>query len=194
MKIFHTLSWVPGATACFCGMVIHDPSSFVCYPDYYSCGFDLETQIGWTWHWIDFGISLSSCTLEMSFNIMSIVWVYQKRKQIETLAASENRRREIKLLIQCFIIGMFFTLCTFTFALDNVLELNSVTAFLVTEFIWILNHCVNPLVYLSVNSRLRSKFIKLLFRGKCGKPAAAVGPATASVPVPPTGGSNIRHA
>lgn len=167
MKLLHALTWAP-AIICLYGTVIHDPPAFMFFPEVFAWGFNLDSGMGYVWHWIDCAISLAAGSVEIVFNVFSLFWVHQRRKEIQNFAASENRRRETKLLLQCFSMGCAFILTVFVFTFANVLGWSSVTACVSVQLVWLMNHSVNPLIYLSVNTKLRRSFVKFVTSGRCG--------------------------
>lgn len=157
---------------CFYGNVLYQPRPF-CYfiLDSYTWAYDETTELG---RFVSNGGNLvfdSICTItEMSFNILSLIWVHKTRKLVQTsIGASDNKKREIKLFAQSFILGCFFSAVYIYFVTLYALGANSLTTILCFQAVWTLNHSVNPLVYLSVNTKLRNRVLNILTCGKLGQ-------------------------
>lgn len=127
---------------------------------------DIETPVGSFLHWNNFVFSFICSALEMTFNILSLRWVHKTRKNIQSLPAPENRRREIMLLIQSTLIGSVFASSHIFYTIVMGSGINSAIADVAVHCVWMFNHCDNPLVYLAVNGKLRRAFLKFV---SCGK-------------------------
>jgi hypothetical protein len=103
--------------------------------------------------------------LVTGFNVRSLYWVHKSRTQIESVAiqgASENRKREIKLVIQCVIIGVIYTVGTLFFCIvSSVRMTDSIGQYVATHFIWMFTHVQNPIIYIAFNKRLHERFLEL---------------------------------
>ena len=172
----HISAWAPVALLCFYTNVIHDQPSLIFHREFFAWGFNLQTRMGELWHWINFGTNTLTSILEMGFNISAMIYVYKTRKEVQHVVVSENRKREVKLLFQCFIVGCFFVLANVMFTIAFALGWSSRVAFLCTQASWTFNHCVNPLVYFGVNTDLRKSFFRFVSCNKCCKPSNAVVP------------------
>jgi hypothetical protein len=136
-------------------------------PESYSWNFEQTTALSRGLFWANFGFDTICAVLEMGFNVASLIWVHKTRHQIQSsVSTSENRKREIKLLLQSFILGCIYGATYLVFTIVFAFRLTPLTARLCLHGVWISNHSVNPLVYLAVNRRLRERVMRLLMWSK----------------------------
>jgi len=146
-------------------MVIHKPTTFLFFRDFFAFGFDTTTKFGNILHWVNFAFNCAMVIIEVTFNIMSIWCVRKITSQTQSETVIQTQKREIKLLIQCVIISCVLLAATIIFGLSNALAWDTKEEFLGIQAGWTFNHCVNPMVYLSVNTTLRKSFIRFV---SCG--------------------------
>lgn len=159
MWAMHLAPWTFFAVSYFYAGLI--TKSFGFSPQTFTWGFDKSTSYGYFLHWYNTVFNATCAAIEMLFNVLSLVYVHQSRKSIQNVATTENQRREIKLLIQCFILGLIFTMTNILFTIVLTMGWKTPAVLLCMQFTWTSNHCVNPVVYLSINKRLRQKLLKL---------------------------------
>lgn len=151
---------------CFYGDILSGTNLFPFLSTYYTWAFNDKTQLGATFNWLNLAFDSVCTAVEMGFNIMSLTWVHRMRKRVQNMPTEENWRREVKLLIQCVILGCIFTATYLAFTVVSAFKLVTLTSCLVMQGIWTFNHCVNPIVYLTVNQRLRKRAVQFIFGGK----------------------------
>lgn len=140
-----------------------------------------ERFFGQFLQWEHFVFNLICGSAEMTFNIMSLVWVHKTRKQIHSVSNKKNRNSEIKLLIQSLVVGIIFTTTPIYYTILIAAQLNSTWVILGFQYLWTANHCNNPIVYLLVNSKLRKEFFRLITCRK-NQHTTIVGVSSAQVP------------
>lgn len=135
------------------------------YPDLVA--FFLEDFYTWNLnknHWYGRGIStfnlihdLLCSFVNICFNAMSLAWVRKTMKQVQSVENAANRKREIKLFVQCLIDSSFYAgTCighTFIYFLAQYMEPYH---FLIAHIFWIANHIVSPIIYIAYNPKLRA--------------------------------------
>lgn len=163
----HTIPWI----VLFAFYSIAAATAFpeaTCYftAPFYIWEFNLEILWGKYLFWHNFVFNFLCAAIDTAFNVVSLKWVHETRKTIISLTDKKNRRREIKLLIQCLIIGAVFAMTSIMFTIVYAAGYggNQVVC-VIQHYVWTMNHCINPMVYLSVNSRLRQRFVQWI---SCG--------------------------
>lgn len=134
-------------------------------PIFFTWGFEISTRLGEFMHWFNFTLNSLCALTETTFNVMSLRWVHKMRKSIgPNIASIANLRREVKLLLQCVIIGFIFTMAEILFTM--AIFKPSIGMFLIMQAVWMLNHCINPLVYFCMNRAFRKRFLILITCGQ----------------------------
>lgn len=156
------MPWLIISTACFCIICLPSPPPELFVPEVFTFLFT-GTPIGLYLLWFKFASDITCGILEMGFNILSLRWVHRTRNSIDSVATANNRRREIKLLIQSFVVGSVFASSSgVLYTIVMGAQINSAMAALAMHCLWTFNHCVNPIIYLLLNSQLRKGFLKLI--------------------------------
>lgn len=163
----HIGAWLLLGIPCFYANIIYPADRlFPFLPSFYTWGFDPTNPLAHGYNWLNMVFDSCCTTVEVCFNVLSLIWVHQTRKQVQTVTTSKNRKREIKLLIQSVILGSIFTATYIIFTVAAFMPVVTVNLCLLFQGVFTFNHSVNPMIYLSVNARLREKVIELLTCGK----------------------------
>lgn len=137
-------------------------------PPVFTWGFNPFTEYGHVLHWNNTIFTSICAAVEIVFNIMSLTAVHKMRKSIQSVSTTENMKREVKLLIQCFILGMVFLLTDVLYTIVATMGVTTPGALLFVQYTWTTNHCINPVVYLTVNTKLRRRLLGMVTFGKYG--------------------------
>lgn len=187
----HSAGWIIFTPFFFFSVFLSVDPILILYQSLFCWGFAVGTPNGIILNWSNCAWNGVCSILEMAFNILSLRWVHKTRNQIQSISAADNRRREIMLLIQSFVVGFFFTMANILFSFFIGFEITYPMADLVMQCVWMFNHCNNPIVYLTVNGKLRRAFLKFITCGMYGKPKQ-IHTATISAPGGPMNSSQGR--
>lgn len=129
----------------------------------YSWMFNTKDVYGNALSIVNITSNLICAALVTGLNIRSLHWVRKTRQQIQSLENVENRKREVRLFIQCAITGTLFTFAVMVFFVVSTLGLggHNVIMFVLTHVGWMMIHLENPLIYFAINGRLRRRFLRL---------------------------------
>lgn len=162
----HVVPWVFFSLFYFPSTLVYNEFGFV--PQVFTWAFDPNTNYGHFLHWNNTVFNGICASIEITFNLLSLATVHKMRKSIQNVATYENQRREVKLLIQCFILGLVFTMTDVLYTIVITMGWTTPAVLLCMQFTWTSNHCINPAVYLSLNTRLRGRFIRFVTCGRYG--------------------------
>lgn len=150
---------------CFYTNVLHGAGpTFPFIPQFYTWDFDSALEVGRVFTWVNIVFNTACTVTEMTFNIMSLMHVRKIRKQIQILNTDHLLKKEIKLLLQSFILGCIFIFAHIFFTVVFIVGEPSVGVTLAVQSVWFINHSVNPFVYLAINTRLRKHFVAVFKR------------------------------
>lgn len=172
MWALHTAPWIVFGILCFYPQAMRKELHFI--PEYLTWSFDMSNTLGEVMHWFNFVFCSLCAIVETTFNVLSLIGVHKMRKLIGDQVSSQNQRREAKLLIQCFIIGCFFVAAEVVFTIAYACGWSTQGKLLFMQLVWTSNHCVNPIVYLIMNQKLRARFLDLITFGRWQKTTASV--------------------
>lgn len=164
MWFMHITPWVFFISFYFYGCIFANAGFFV--PSLFTWAYNTATPYGLYLHWHNAAFNSTCAITEIVFNALSLHTVHKMRKSVKSVSTAENQRREIKLLVQCFVLGLVFMLTEVLFVTIITNEWFTPSLLLGMQFTWTANHCLNPLVYLTVNGKLRRRLVRLLTCGK----------------------------
>lgn len=125
--------------------------------------FNMDTPVGHGAATRNLGYcSMCACLITV-FNVISLYGVRKMRRQIQSVETRENRKREVKLFLQCAITGNFCILSVILFFMMTFWELTSVASSVVMHVVWVILHVQNPMVYFVINTRLRERLMSLFW-------------------------------
>lgn len=126
------------------------------FPFLYTWGLNTDHTYGEFMAWYNLSHDMLCSFINCCFNVGSILWIRNSRKQIQSMDTTNSRKREIKLFIQCFITSMFYvTVCVMYAIVFKVAQIMAPYHFMICHSLWILNHCVSPFIYFAFNPKLR---------------------------------------
>lgn len=154
--IFVLFCWFVSASFYSC-MIFYPNTLFIWYNDYFSWGFDEESSFfGYYLQKQNTATNILFAVLQTLFNVKTIVWLRRTRNQALSISESKNRKREVKLFLQCLANGIAFVSAAVMYALFYaVSKYATSTHFLFMHFAWIFHHLVNPIIYFCFNKQLR---------------------------------------
>lgn len=137
--------------------IFYPKTLFVWYPAYFSWGFDEDSSLfGYVLQKQNTTTNIIFALAQSYFNVRTIVWLRRTRRKMLTLHESKNQAREVKLFLQCFLTSCVFCIAAILYAVFYALkQYASPIHFLLMHAAWISHHLINPIIYLTMNAKLR---------------------------------------
>lgn len=137
----------------------------IVYPDLFTWGINQQHLCGITVAYYNVIHSMLCSLVNCCFNVISLIWIRRTRNRILSTHRSKSRKKEIKLFFQCLITSSFYVgACVMYTIVFRFAHLMLPVHFLITHCIWILHHCISPVIYFTLNVKLRNSLKILLFR------------------------------
>lgn len=160
--IFFTCASYICPVLCFIFVFTHETLLFTFYPHLFTWRY-VHSELGRVALKVNLTWNILCVFMLVIFNGRSLYWVHVTRKQIQNIAATANRNREIKLFIQCAITAFSYITCTILFfGLAFVGTSENVSQSIATHLVWLSIHLQSPMVYLAVNKKLRLGLVRLI--------------------------------
>lgn len=144
----------------YCWMPYYEPPPVILLASQYAWSFNEATALGEGLRWLTVAWTLGVIISVSYFNYRSLMAVRQMRKQIRHIGMDRNVKREIKLFIQCALTAAIYSTMSVTYFAVNGIKFGIPPAgFIAAELLWILNHTHSPIVYFTLNRKLRRRFL-----------------------------------
>uniref|UniRef100_A0A915HSC8 7TM GPCR serpentine receptor class x (Srx) domain-containing protein n=1 Tax=Romanomermis culicivorax TaxID=13658 RepID=A0A915HSC8_ROMCU len=140
------------------------------YPEHLSWNLSPNTTLSKFYKYQSLTINLSSVVLLLIFNVLTFVFILKTRRLVVNFDHErQSWRLEIKLFVQCAINCFLYSSTIVLFNLSNVFLQNclNIRFIIALNFVWILHHCCNPVIYFTLNSQFRSDCLRFLLGNHC---------------------------